>query len=96
MTKFFLRFAGWWAAIGSLAAMGNVCPCCNSTVCPQGMALWGVLGAICACVMRFKHRQPETASADEEPRFARHDFAFERPPSASHIAPPSSMTAPSL
>ena len=94
MTHFFLRFAGWWAAIVSLAAMGNVCPCCSSTVCPQGMAVWGVLGAICACVMRFKPRQPETASAAEEPRFARHDFAFERPAEAGSTMP-SSMPAPS-
>ncbi|RYX85221.1 hypothetical protein EON83_06400 [bacterium] len=78
MTKFLLRFMGWWATISSLAALGGACPCCNSGVCPQGMAVWGILGAICACFMRSK-TQP---NLPDEPHFARHDFSFERPVNA--------------
>lgn len=88
--KFFTRFLGWWAAISSLVAMGGTCPCCGNGLCPQGLAVFGILGALIACLLRTK--TTTSPVSDKEPlQFARHDVLWERGDDASTIHPPTAV-----
>ena len=80
MMNFVSRFFGWATASASMVAMSGNCPCCGKSFCPQGMALFGIVGGIVGCVLRFFYRpiNAESAATEAAPKvWARHERALE-------------------
>ncbi len=77
--NFVTRFLGWGAASASMAAMSGTCPCCGNGLCPQGLALFGILGAFVGCALRLIYRpaNPKLKLVPPSPQpKARHELAL--------------------
>ena len=91
--NFVSRFFGWSTASASLVAMsGTSCPCCGRLMCPQGLALFGIIGGLIGCALRIFARNSTSETPHNLPRnWARHDLAldatkqiFGNPPARHH------------